>query len=139
MSIKLKIKAVSLQDEARYIRKHEQKFINFARLVGAEHAALVREQGIVSSPTRTNEARRMFHELQNHRKLDVRREARATHLARAALKGTPYRRVEEKCHEEPPYQRVHQLLRRYSSFTDTWDLDRVRNWFASEEGARLAA
>lgn len=123
MSIKLKIKAVSLQDEARYIRKHERKFLKHARL-NVEGSA---------------EARSNFNSLQSHRKLDVRREARATHLARAALKGTPYRRVEEKSYEEPPYLRVHQLLRKYGSFSDSWSVERVRDWFASEEGARLAA
>jgi hypothetical protein len=123
MSIKLKIKAVSLQDEARYIRKHERRFLKHARL---------NVEGSV-------EARSNFNSLQQHRKLDVRREARATHLARAALKGTPYRRVEEKSHEEPPYLRVHQLLRKYGSFSDSWSVERVRDWFASEEGARLAA
>lgn len=139
MSIELKIKAVSLEQEAKYIRKHERRFMNFARLVEAEHLALPKDKGEVVVTTRPQEARANYTRLHNHRKVQVRREARATHLARAALKGMPYRRVEEKSHDEPPYLRVHQLLRKYSPYGDSWSVDRVRDWFASEEGARLAA
>ena len=117
MSIELKIKAVSLQQEARYIRKHEQRFLRHAR------------RNVITSVS----ARRNFESLHNHRTTVVRSEARSTNLARAALKGVPYRRVEQSCHQEPDYHRVHKMLQKYGAYSE-WSLEKVRRWFTSEEG-----
>ena len=81
MSIELKIKAKSLAAEARFIRKEEQK------LKGHYHRGMAAGY--------TEEAPKHLYTLR-----DVREEARQTHLARAFLKGTPYRKVETNRHAE---------------------------------------
>jgi hypothetical protein len=96
----LKVKAKSLAEEARIIRKEEQKvkripwdrrrnsYKYFGRTVFTDPV-----DGLV-----------------NHRKWDVRNEARATHLARAFMKGQKYKQVEPHCKE--PHKRDYYILPR---------------------------
>lgn len=82
--------------------------------------------------------------LSYHRKLDVRREARATLLAYAFLRGKNYRDVERKTYEEPNTYRVGKLVDKYgvrwtgpdSKLTREEVLEakkeqdeRIKNWF----------
>lgn len=66
--------------------------------------------------------------IQGHRRGEIRREARATHLARAFLRGQPYRQLEQKCHERPDIKRVHALARKYGSYGDSLGQD-LQCWF----------
>lgn len=76
--LKLKIKAKSLAEEARIIRREEHKLksIPFSK----------RPKGLLE-------------DIQCHRTGLVRSAARATHLARAYVKGQPYAQVEPSCRE----------------------------------------
>ena len=96
MSVYLKIKVTSLAAEAVLIRREERKYLAAAR--------------------RRNDAkaRATFESLQSHRKLIVRAECRAAHLARGFLAGVDYRAIERKCHSKPDWAKVQKLVERYA-------------------------
>lgn len=89
-AIKLKIKAKSLAEEARIIRKEEQKLHGWRKSVISEH-----------------------------RRFDVRNEARATHLARTFLRGKSYKSVESSSSHTSGYiwekiqKRVLAMVQKY--------------------------
>lgn len=82
MCIELKIKAKHLALEPAIIRKEEAKLKRQIK----HH----RSDDHISAITLTWK----LHSLTNHRKIDVRNESRATHLARAYIAGKPYSYVE---------------------------------------------
>lgn len=80
----LKIKAKTLATEARYIRKEEHKVLRHSRwLRNFEDTEDARQQ-----------AYDRFWGLHSHRTNELRKEARATYLAYAFLRGVPYSQVE---------------------------------------------
>lgn len=81
MTVELKIKAKHLALEPAIIRKEEEKILKHIRSGWCNDAA---------------EAFRKYQSLNNHRRWNVRNEARATHLARAYLAGKHYETVEQK-------------------------------------------
>jgi len=81
MSYELKVKAATLAEEARIIRRLEKKRKRSARMA---------KNGL--NRQRANKDREGMH---MHRTFDVRRMARATHLARAFIKGHPLALVEK--------------------------------------------
>lgn len=83
MSIELKVKAKSLDAESKIIRREEHKLIKSARWARK-----------FKDSYETNIIRNTYESIYLHRICDVRKEARATHLARAYLKGMPYSKVE---------------------------------------------
>lgn len=85
MSIELKIKSKHLALEPAIIRKEERKILKHIR------------SGFCND---TAEALRKYESLHNHRKWNVRNEARATELARAYIAGKPYVSVERKRHDD---------------------------------------
>lgn len=116
MSLELKIKAKSLADEARTIRLEERR-LKKAR------------QG--NSP--------QFQSIYLHRIGVVRREARATHLARAFLAGTPYRAVERETRcpiVDHVISRVVIMVRKYGREVDT---AQVVEWLSQEAPLAQAA
>lgn len=100
MSVELKIKSKTLAVEAGYIRREERKTLRNARWQ-AEHQEA--ENSAMSY--------RQYLRLQDHRTKVLRPEARATHLARAFLKGTPYRQVENKNVTHIPAAMVEKIFR----------------------------
>jgi len=96
----LKIKIKSLAAEAQIIRHSELGFKRAFR-----------------HPKNTDpNAKSTYLGLRYHRTFDVRREARASLLAYAFLRGRKYRDVEEHCHEEPSnpvYSKVLNMVLRY--------------------------
>lgn len=110
MCIELKIKSKHLALEPNIIRAEERKLKQRMRY----HRSKDGES--------TFHLEWKLHSLTNHRKINVRHEARATHLARAYLTGKPYKSVEQsrkKCNE---YQfqvsilkRVHAMVTRYGN------------------------
>lgn len=87
--IYLKIKAKSLAEEARMIRKEEQKLKQipfYKRKIMTKY-----NWGWLTEDPVTG--------LAEHRKWDVRNEARATHIARTYIAGHEYRRAEKKCND----------------------------------------
>jgi len=96
--LKLKVKAKSLAAEAKIIQREErlahrhfQHNLHYSGQQDRPHWELDSE----------NQANfNSWNSLREHRVNDVRNESRATHLARAYLKGKPYSSVERKCHNE---------------------------------------
>lgn len=86
MSIELKIKSKHLSEEAKIIRSEEQKL--------KKQAKWLREHQKDDS-----KVMKTFHSLNHHRRWDVRNENRATFLARAYLRGRPYKEVEVGCND----------------------------------------
>jgi hypothetical protein len=76
--------------------------------------------------------------------IDVRRESRIANLAYGFLRGRSYRALEAKCYEEPNWQRVAELVRKYGQ--PGLPVDAIRNalkdWIAldakMEQGALTA-
>lgn len=81
MSIQLKIKSKHLSLEAGVIRFEERKLLEQLKWLRA-----------TQQPTKTLEY--TYNSISQHRKLDVRRENRATFLARAYIAGKSYNTVE---------------------------------------------
>lgn len=102
--VKLKIKALSLAEESRIIRKLEKGCIG---LYG-------------------------HNPIYHHRVWDVRIESRATHLARAFLSGKKYSEVEPKRKVEKEYHfwrakaRAIKIITKYGSNVNTEELEK---WF----------
>lgn len=109
MSIELKIKHKHLALEPQLIRHEERKLKQQMKHHSVEEPSY-------------RELSSKLHSLTNHRKMDVRREARATHLARTYLKGKPYKSAEQS--RNPIYEhifnvyilsRAHAMIRKYGS------------------------
>ena len=90
MVIELKIKSKHLALEPAIIRKEERKLRKQIKHLKQYHQ-VNDDITDVTYPLHTK-----WTSLHNHRKWDVRNEARATYLARAYLKGVPYETVERK-------------------------------------------
>lgn len=127
MSIELKIKAKHLALEPAIIRKEEKKLL---------------EQIRSSKCNDTAEAFRKYESLVNHRKWNVRNEARATHLVRAYINGRPYSSVEHKVHDKSVLKcyilpRIVAMVAKYGAPEDrihkTWIQRVMRMDFKKEE------
>ena len=94
MSIELKIKIKSLADEARTIRKEENK------LPGPQRGSL-----------------------RDHRVGVVRREARHSLLAYGYLRGVPYRAMEATTHTDPEWKSVERMIKKYGPPNHETSLD----------------
>ena len=96
MSIELKIKQVSLADEARYIRKQERKVLGFRK--NADKAATEANSTGSQSEYRKYAADHgwKYLALRLHRKGIVASEARIANVARAFIKGKPYAYAESE-------------------------------------------
>jgi hypothetical protein len=134
MSIELKVKALSLAAESAIIRRQQRKLESARHRLGqwrANEAARKHRAALEANPTLegAQEAQKIFDaleytdllngndatwmSLQHHRRQDVRRASRETHLARMFIAGTPYRAVEYKTYSEPNWDAVARLVRRY--------------------------
>lgn len=121
-ALTLKIKAMSLQDEAKYIIRLERRIKrNRARATSAEHQA---------------EHSARLSNIQDHRRKEIRREARSTHLARMLLKGTEYLRVEgPTCRSSPNWERVSVLLGSHLKEDSRVIIQRVKSWSEAAGGS----
>lgn len=126
----LKIKARSFEEQSKRARKEEKKFIGAARWA-RDHQETDEEQ--------LNYSR--FWGLNRYRTVELRREARAVHLARAFLKGRPYREVENIRREDYENIFAFQIFSRVYSlvFTEenSWEemennLTTLREWMELE-------
>lgn len=138
-NIVLKIKAHSLADEARYIRKQEKHALKRARFHKNKQE---------SSPADFHYGG--YQSLREHR-LMLRNQMRATHLARAFLAGTDYHVVEQKTHDDFNYKNnvlsfeVAKLIdnyelipygRRFGQYprngVNSFTLENVRKWMTKK-------
>ena len=125
MSIELKIKAKSLQEEARIIRKEEDKL---KRLIDWVENVLFSE---------ALDERDTWLSLKQHRRWDVRNEARATHLARAFLANQRYSDVEKPKLNSPDTDghlmnrivpRITTMVNKYGRIPYTLTDSHIRDW-----------
>jgi adenylate cyclase class IV len=127
MSIELKVKAINLADEARTIKRFEQKFLGQARKANclfymADNDSERQEELRV----RRAKAAAGFEKLRHHRVTVVRKEARATNIARAFIKGLSYDEVERNPHTVPDWIAVTRMINSYGSpelairFSEAW-------------------
>jgi hypothetical protein len=106
MSIELKIKSKHLALEPAIIRREEQKLLKRIRSGRCNDTA---------DGSTTASLLRKFESLHNHRKWNVRNEARATELARAYLSGRPYNDVEWKRKPENEFKFKRYIIPRIVS------------------------
>lgn len=124
----LSIKIKSLAAEAVLIRVDENKYRQ-------RHKSDADQQS-----ERSRQARAAWLGLKQHRRWDVRREARAALLAFGLIKGMPYRNIEAKCWEEPDWRRVAAIVRKYGGYKNEADaLAVVKAWRSSEPELKQAA
>lgn len=109
MSLELLIKSRTLAAEARIIRQNEVRLKRLSRKLNSSRASDKREL------------------LYRHRIDVVRPEARATHLARAFIKGRPYHTVEKPKRPLPERiaDKVASMVSRYDP-NHQWTYDEVR-------------
>jgi hypothetical protein len=118
MSIELKIKYKHLALEPAIIRKEEQK---------------IKKQMRSAYCADTAKAYNQYFSLYHHRVTVVRYEARATHLARSYLAGTPYEKVEKKIHDHSTFvnvimPRVYSMVAKYGpkKLQKKWNRDKAK-------------
>lgn len=125
MQIHLKVKALSLAEESRIIRAQEQRLARRIRKAAARGKPL--------SAASVDRIQVQRHSLRQHRKEDVRREARATHLARGFLKGRLYRQIEYSVRPDKdiyfaPWGRVADLVAKYGDVDKRVAAQRIAEW-----------
>lgn len=130
MSIELKIKSKHLALEPAIIRTEEHKLKKRIEWYKTKHQLSGNVDWFGLYKTHPDLAN-LFSKrasLQSHRCVQVREEARATYLARAYLKGMPYKVVEAKTIEKPPYAVMQSLIRmvmKYGSKHYNHDFDKT--------------
>lgn len=130
MSIYLKIKAQSLAEESRIIRAQELRLAKRRAKAKARLAAEFKGDKIDA----------LRSSLHLHRVHEVRKESRATHLARGFLKGKAYYTMEQSAWTWPPMARVKELIEKYAPGDTELQVIRQRyaEWFdAAKEVYKL--
>lgn len=131
MSIELKIKSKHLALEPAIIRREEKKLLKQAR------------SGRCND---TDAVYRKYESLHNHRKWNVRNEARATELARAFILGKPYKLVEQKRKPENETKffvyilpRIFEMAAKYGSkrIHKHWNREKKMNAYKEDEEKAL--
>lgn len=122
MTYELKIKSKHLAEEARIIRFEEKKNKKLAKKA-REHQNHERSETLL----------RTARSLHNHRVWDVRKEARATNLARAYLAGVPYASVEQKRVESKEWDFQSNVVPRIAKMASKYgsrevSREEVRSW-----------
>ena len=154
MSIELKIKAKHLALEPAIIRKEERRLLERIKRHKQYHQITAESADSLEPEVA---ARYLFlkgkrESLYLHRIQDVRDESRATHLARAFIKGTPYKRVENKTNYRFAYNswnisrvmsRMIDMISKYGSKEDhvpkLWNRELNRHMYVTEDFNRLKA
>jgi hypothetical protein len=119
MCIELKIKSKHLALEPSIIRSEEEKLKKQMKY----HRSDDKESSFTLE--------RKLNNLVNHRKWNVRNEARATHLARAYIAGKAYASVEKSRNDEGLFRnyiviRIVAMVQRYGDRKVTSDM--IREW-----------
>ena len=129
MKTYLKIKIVSLAAEAKIIKREERKW-NFPVTIDNVRS---------SHP--------LYFGLRDHRINVVRTECRHSNIAYGYLRGRSYKQIENKCHEDPHWDKVRAIISKFSpsTFPDLHTpegrkvaLDKLRAWGAVGEVSKAA-
>ena len=122
MSIELKIKFKSLAEEAKIIKKEEQKQKKIFRKIGPAYEFYDKHM-------------KTYNSLRDHRIDVVRLHARATHLARGYIKGMPYKRIENKTHyyDYRLDKMIVEMVKKYGgSEHDNVSIEAIKEWRSQE-------
>ncbi len=143
MKLYLKIKIKTLAAEATMIRLEERKQNPGSRarvkakqlLAGNEPplgrtdeelAAINRAKRILRKPTEKQMDR--FWGLRGHRRLVVRVESRASHIAYGFLRGLDFKRIENKSKTEPDWDKVKSMIERFGEDDVRERMQRFAEW-----------
>lgn len=107
MNLYLKVKITTLAEEAKIIRRLERRIAANKRK-GKTHAT--------------------WTGLNSHRRIQVRREARASALAYGFLRGRSYHALEFKCHEKPDWKNVEGIIKRFAVGDERDIAQRFEQW-----------
>lgn len=124
----LKIKIMSLAAEAKIIRQEANKWPHQRDIPNEER----------EDPKQVD--RYMTRYLLNqHRRFDVRREARSAQLAYGFLRGRAYCTIEEKCWELPDANRIAEIAAKFGVVRDKkLVFYQVRDWLTAKVVAKAA-
>jgi hypothetical protein len=122
MSLELKIKSKHLSEEARIIRFEEQKLAKQVRWYINQHKSTGSNEPAKLTDFKPHWQRLDLHE---HRVKDVRRENRATFLARAYISGSTYNCVEAKRKPEREYEFRQFIVPRIVNMVAKYGADKV--------------
>jgi hypothetical protein len=122
MSLELKIKSKHLGEEARIIRFEEHKLTKQVAWHQRQHEATGSNEPL---NLYTCKPHRQRNSLREHRVKDVRRENRATFLARAYIDGTSYLSVEAKRKSEREFEFYNFILPRVVNMVAKYGKDKV--------------
>lgn len=144
MSYQLKVKSKALAAEAVIIRHEERNFLAWARKCegyailadeanksGVKISEALRKDG-EKLKDRAIRARAAFEDLRGHRIHSVREEARATHLARAYLRGRLYRDIELTTRKKVPVAKVQGMIQRYGVLDVGRQALSLEDWLKNE-------
>lgn len=110
----LKIKIMSLATEAQIIRAEERRWPR-AGMQGTRF------------------------ELAQHRRFDVRNEARSALLAYGFLRGRPYLRMEAKCWTAPDVSRIMEIAAKFGGIDKKMIQPMIRGWLEAKPEMQKAA
>lgn len=131
MKTQLKIKIKSLAAEARIIRAEEFKWAK-------KITYIVTDARTGEAKTRIKYVRKdhpVAESIRDHRRGPVRREARAALLAYGFLRGRDYRMMEAKTWTKPDWQRVREIIGRFSNLDRRIVDQRFESWMPQGKGA----
>lgn len=116
----LKVKVVSLMDEARRIRVEECRALGGLPMDGKGPA--------------TKRDEKLYASLRGHRVNDIRPEARCALLAYGFLRGVPYRAMEAKTRKPVDFKRLKSLVSKFGGLPDSKcevDEQTLRDWLTA--------
>lgn len=116
-NLKLKVKAKSLAVEAKIIKQEERTLLRTMKYQCPEILGNLHYEGYA---------------LYRHRVSDVRKEARATHLARAFIADKPYSSVEKTRKDEKEVEFVHYIKPRVHALVKKYGRDKMKSYWAED-------
>ena len=145
MSIQLKIKSKHLALEPAIIRHEERKLRKQIDWYITKHQISIHGVDWFDVYKNHPDLSTLYvkhSNLVSHRTVNVREESRATYLARAYIKGMPYKTVEGNCNDKLPVKVMESLIRmviRYGNVRYKNEIDRSERTFKVTKTAEEAA
>ncbi len=118
----LKIKACTLAAEAQINRHQAAKWLERAR------AARLKQQH-----QKVEYHMKNFNGIQDHRRKEIRIEARHTYLAYGFLKGNPYRSIERHSYTQPNWDKVEDMIKRFGEGREQDLMQKFSEWKSEAE------
>ena len=136
MIIHLKVKICTLASEAKIIHQQEQRLVRqkcgifvsgktelpFTPTISQESEDFYRKQRIQKklwkAKVKSVKTGPVWASLHNHRRNEVRKEARHSQLAYAFLRERPYFLLEKTCYTQPDWVQVEKIIKRFAGKQD---------------------